>query len=97
VRPPSAGRLRGRPGNVKPIQNFLDQGADIVMPVAGPSARGQAALLEAKAAGKDIELIWVDSDGFLTAPDYEDIMLSGRAEVRAGAGQEGHRGRQAEG
>jgi basic membrane protein A and related proteins len=58
-------------------QNFLDQGADIVMPVAGPVGKGAgAALMEAKAAGKDVKLIWVDSDGFLTAPDYKDIMLS---------------------
>jgi basic membrane protein A and related proteins len=58
-------------------QNFLDQGADIVMPVAGPVGKGAgAALNEAKAAGKDVKLIWVDSDGFLTAPDYKDIMLS---------------------
>ncbi len=58
-------------------QNFLDQGADIVMPVAGPVGKGAgAALMEAKAAGKDVKLIWVDSDGYLTAPDYKDIMLS---------------------
>ncbi|WP_457966261.1 BMP family ABC transporter substrate-binding protein [Arthrobacter sp. D1-29] len=58
-------------------QNFLDQGADIVMPVAGPVAAGAgAALKEAKTAGKDVKLIWVDSDGFLTAPEYKDIMLT---------------------
>lgn len=58
-------------------QNFLDSGADIVMPVAGPVGKGAgAALKEAKAAGKDVKLIWVDSDGYLTAPDYKDIMLS---------------------
>ncbi|MFD0759432.1 BMP family protein [Arthrobacter ulcerisalmonis] len=58
-------------------QNFLDQGADIVMPVAGPVGKGAgAAMAEAKAAGKDVKLIWVDSDGFLTAPEYKDIMLS---------------------
>ncbi|TLM73355.1 BMP family ABC transporter substrate-binding protein [Pseudarthrobacter sp. NamB4] len=58
-------------------QNFLDQGADIVMPVAGPVGKGSgAALKDAKAAGKDVKLIWVDSDGYLTAPDYKDIMLS---------------------
>jgi basic membrane protein A len=58
-------------------QNFLDQGADIVMPVAGPVGKGAgAALKDAKTAGKDVKLIWVDSDGYLTAPDYKDIMLS---------------------
>ena len=58
-------------------QNFLDQGADIVLPVAGPVGKGAgAALKDAKAAGKDVKLIWVDSDGYLTAPDYKGIMLS---------------------
>ena len=58
-------------------QNFLDQGADIVMPVAGPVGKGAgAALKETKAAGKDVKLIWVDSDGFLTAPEYKDLMLT---------------------
>jgi basic membrane protein A len=58
-------------------QNFLDQGADIVMPVAGPVGKGAgAALNDAKAAGKDVKLIWVDSDGYLTATDYKGIMLS---------------------
>ena len=58
-------------------QNLLDQGADIVMPVAGPVGKGTgAALKEAKAAGKDVALIWVDSDGYLTAPDYKDLMLT---------------------
>ncbi|MBO1266565.1 BMP family ABC transporter substrate-binding protein [Arthrobacter sp. PO-11] len=57
--------------------NLLDQGADIVMPVAGPVGKGAgAALREAKAAGKDVKLIWVDSDGYLTAPEYKDLMLT---------------------
>jgi basic membrane protein A len=57
--------------------NLLDQGADIVMPVAGPVGKGAgAALKEAKAAGKDVKLIWVDSDGYLTAPEYKDLMLT---------------------
>jgi basic membrane protein A len=58
-------------------KNLLDQGADIILPVAGPVGKGAgAALKEAKAAGKDVKLIWVDSDGFLTAPEYKDLMLT---------------------
>ena len=39
-------------------QNFLDQGADIVMPVAGPVGKGAgSALKEAKAAGKDVKRV----------------------------------------
>ncbi|HAG59946.1 MAG TPA: BMP family ABC transporter substrate-binding protein [Arthrobacter bacterium] len=58
-------------------QGFLDQGADIVLPVAGPVGAGAgSAILEAKAKGKDAKLIWVDSDGYLTAPEYKSVILS---------------------
>jgi basic membrane protein A len=58
-------------------QGFLQQGADIVLPVAGPVGAGAgSAILEAKAAGTDAKLIWVDSDGYLTAPDYKSILLT---------------------
>jgi len=57
--------------------NFLDQGADVIMPVAGPVGKGAgAAIKAANAAGKSAALVWVDSDGFLTAPDYKDVMLT---------------------
>ncbi len=54
-------------------QNFIDQGADIIMPVAGPV--GSGTLAAAKAAG-DVKVIWVDSDGYNTQPDYRDIILT---------------------
>lgn len=58
-------------------KNLLDQGADIILPVAGPVGKGSgAALKEAKAAGKDVKLIWVDSDGYVTAPEYKDLMFT---------------------
>ena len=58
-------------------QGFLDQGADIVMPVAGPVGSGAgAAINEAKAKGSDAKLVWVDSDGYLTAPDYKSVLLT---------------------
>lgn len=47
------------------------------MPVAGPVGKGSgAAVKEENAAGKDVKLVWVDSDGFETAPDYKDVMLT---------------------
>ncbi|PWJ47292.1 nucleoside-binding protein [Quadrisphaera granulorum] len=58
-------------------QNFIDQGADIILPVAGPV--GSGTLAAAKAAndgGKDVKVIWVDSDGYNTQPDYRDIILT---------------------
>ena len=58
-------------------QGFLDQGADIVLPVAGPVGGGAgSAILDAKSKGKDAKLIWVDSDGYLTAAEYKSVILS---------------------
>ncbi|MGQ7297868.1 BMP family lipoprotein [Quadrisphaera sp. KR29] len=54
-------------------QNFIDQGADIILPVAGPVGAGT--LAAARAAG-DVKVIWVDSDGYNTQPDYRDIILT---------------------
>ncbi len=53
-------------------QGFIDQGADIIMPVAGPVGLGAAAA--ASDAGKSI--IWVDSDGVLTTEHGDIIMTS---------------------
>lgn len=57
--------------------NFIASGADVIMPVAGPVGKGAgAAVKEANKGGKDAKLVWVDSDGYLTAPDYKDVMLT---------------------
>ena len=57
--------------------NFISSGADIIMPVAGPVGLGAgAAVMDARKAGDDIKLVWVDSDGYLTAPDYKEAMLT---------------------
>ncbi len=53
-------------------QGFIDQGADIIMPVAGPVGLGAAAA--AKAAG-NTWIIGVDSDWTQTT-DYGDIILT---------------------
>jgi basic membrane protein A len=54
-------------------QNFIDQGADVIMPVAGPVGAGT---LAAAKEADDVAVIWVDADGFLTNPDYGDIILT---------------------
>jgi basic membrane protein A len=67
-------------------QGFLDQGADVVLPVAGPVGSGAgSAIMEAKAKGTDAKLIWVDSDGYLTAPDYKSVILSSVQKTMANA------------
>ena len=52
---------------------FIQAGADIIMPVAGPVGLGAAAA--AKAAG-NTWIIGVDADWYNTAPDYKDIVLT---------------------
>ncbi|KGF06046.1 BMP family protein [Arcanobacterium sp. S3PF19] len=54
-------------------QQFLDQGADIIMPVAGPVGLGAAGAV--KADGKAL-IIGVDSDWYESAPDYKSIVLT---------------------
>lgn len=57
--------------------NFINEGADIILPVAGPVGLGSIdAVEEANADGKDAKLIWVDSDGFEAVPDAQDLFLS---------------------
>lgn len=52
-------------------EQFISQGADIIMPVAGPVGLGTASVAE----GTDTKLIWVDSDGYETT-EYGDIILT---------------------
>ena len=61
----------------KITNNLISEGADVVMPVAGPLGKGAGdAILAANKTGKDVKLVWVDSDGFLTAPTYKGILLT---------------------
>jgi basic membrane protein A len=53
-------------------EQFIAQGADIIMPVAGPVGLGAAAAAES--AG-NVKIIWVDSDGYLTT-DYGSLILT---------------------
>ncbi|MGX7680924.1 BMP family lipoprotein [Jatrophihabitans sp. DSM 45814] len=53
--------------------NFIAQGADIIFPVAGGTGLGSAAV--AKSTGKAV-VIWVDTDGFVSAPQYGSVFLT---------------------
>ena len=58
-------------------QNFIDAGADVVLPVAGPVGAGTlAAAKDANAAGGQVKVIWVDSDGYDAQPQYKDLILT---------------------
>lgn len=54
-------------------KGFIDQGADVIMPVAGPVGLGAAAA--AQEAG-DVSIVGVDADWFETSPDYSSIVLT---------------------
>lgn len=54
-------------------QQFIDQGADIIMPVAGPVGLGAASA--AQEDGNTL-IIGVDSDWYESAPDYSSIILT---------------------
>ena len=56
-------------------QNLYDEGADIVLPVAGPVGLGSAAL--ADELGTDaLKIIGVDADQYLTDPDKKHVYLT---------------------
>lgn len=53
--------------------NFINQGADVIFPVAGGTGLGSAAT--AKSTNKAV-IIWVDTDGFVSAPQYASVFLT---------------------
>lgn len=54
-------------------QSFVDEGADVILPVAGPVGKGSAAL--AQELG-DVWVIGVDADWFVTLPEFSDVILT---------------------
>jgi basic membrane protein A and related proteins len=55
-------------------ESLLDEGADIIMPVAGPVGLGSVEAVEAD--GGDAKLVWVDTDGCESAPDACPLLLT---------------------
>jgi basic membrane protein A len=53
--------------------NMIEEGADVIMPVAGPL--GAQAATAAQDAG-DVAVIWVDTDGTVSAPEFTDVLLT---------------------
>ncbi|TAL41899.1 MAG: BMP family ABC transporter substrate-binding protein [Salinibacterium sp.] len=54
--------------------NFIDQGADVLLPVGGPIY--QSALAAIKDSGENVALIGVDADLFNTDPTTRDVLLT---------------------
>ncbi|ORC15392.1 BMP family ABC transporter substrate-binding protein [Rothia nasimurium] len=60
-------------------QTFLDQGADIILPVAGPVGIGTLeAVQEYNSTNPEntASVIWVDSDGVETNPNFSSIIMT---------------------
>ncbi|WP_323132295.1 BMP family lipoprotein [Kineococcus indalonis] len=55
-------------------ETLAGQGADVVMPVAGQAGLGAGAAAEA--AGGGLNLLWVDTDGCVSAEQYCDYFIS---------------------
>jgi basic membrane protein A and related proteins len=55
-------------------ETLLGEGADIILPVAGPVGLGAAAAV--KAAGGDNRMVWVDTDGCVSAAQYCGLFLT---------------------
>lgn len=55
-------------------KNFIDQGADVLLPVGGPIY--QSAAVAITDSGKDIALVGVDADLFVTDSKYEKLYLT---------------------
>jgi basic membrane protein A len=55
-------------------ENLMDEGADVIFPVAGPVGLGSAAAIKERGGG--VMMIGVDTDQYVSAPEFKDIMLS---------------------
>ena len=53
-------------------ESFMDEGADIILPVAGPVGLGTAAAVKERGA----MMIGVDTDWYISAPEYKDVYLT---------------------
>ena len=61
-------------GGKSVAETLATQGADVIMPVAGPA--GEGALQVAQASGGKIAAIWVDTDGVVSQPNYASVIAT---------------------
>lgn len=54
-------------------ENLMDEGADIIVPVAGPVGLGTAAAAQERG---DVYIIGVDTDWTISASEYSDVILT---------------------
>jgi basic membrane protein A len=61
-------------GGKNTANNMIQQGADIILPVAGQTGLGAAAA--AQDSGGKVSIVWVDQDGYESAPQYKEVFLT---------------------
>lgn len=69
-----AGKFDDQTGGKNLANNLIQQGADIIMPVAGGTGLGAAAA--AQESGGKVSIVWVDTDGYESASQYKDVFLT---------------------
>lgn len=69
----SVGSFEDVPKGKQFSEQLIEQGARIIMPVAGPV--GDGTLSAAKDSG-DTWVVWVDADGYETQPEYGSLILT---------------------
>jgi basic membrane protein A len=67
------GDLENQDNGRRVTEDFISEGADIILPVAGPVGLGAAAA--AQDAG-GVDLIWVDTDGCVSAAEFCPLFLT---------------------
>src|SRR5690606_22423921 len=60
--------FQNQAGGKETADTLIAQGADIILPVAGPAGLG--GLQAAQASGGQVKAIWVDTDGCISAAEY---------------------------
>ncbi len=68
-----AGSFTDQSAGQQLANNFIQQGADVIFPVAGGTGLGSAGAAQ---ASKKAVVIWVDTDGVVAAPQYASVFLS---------------------
>lgn len=71
---PGANPFENVAGGKQVAETLVSQGADVIMPVAGPA--GEGALQVAQASGGKVAAIWVDTDGYVSQPNYKSVIAT---------------------
>jgi basic membrane protein A len=68
------GSFTDQTGGKNTANNLIQQGADIIMPVAGAAGIGAASA--AQDSGGKVSIVWVDTDGYKSTAQYKEVFLT---------------------